>query len=193
MKRSIQKELLSLFLIIVFPIHTWSIIHVFYNFNWIAERTIVWDAIGYSAYSLSFALLESTLFFIIISPIFFLLRKNRGSDMAKAIIGPVFLITAVWEMVNRLNVYNSHVIEKLIFQFGLNLNLRYRYKVLILIFTITAFVAGTIGVFPFLIIKYNKIKTTAIDLQQRLEFLSYLFLTLDLISISIIIIRNQPV
>ncbi len=128
------------------------------NLDWIAGRTVIWDAIGYSAYSLSFALLESILFLIIISPVFLLLRKNRSPNTAKAIIGSVFLMTAVWEMINRLNAYNSNVIERLIFQFSSNLNLHYRYKVLILIFTITVFVAGTIGVLPFLIIKYDKLK-----------------------------------
>ena len=59
---------------------------VFYNFDWIARRTVFGGAIGYGAYSLSFALLESLLIFIVAVPFFLMLRKKQGSDIAKALI-----------------------------------------------------------------------------------------------------------
>jgi hypothetical protein len=190
MEKITRKELFKLFLIIAFPIHTWSIILIFYNFEWIAERTIIWGAIGYSAYALAFALFESILSFILVLPIYLLLRKKRDVNTTQAIIGSVYLIISIWEIINRINISNSHILETTILQIGSNLKIRYRYKIAILFLVIAGPIAVSIGLTPFLISKYDKLKSISIDVFQRIELLSYIYLTLDLLSIFIIIIRN---
>lgn len=190
MEKITLKESFKLFLIIAFPIHTWSIILVLYNIEWIAERTIVWGAIGYCAYALAFALFESALIFILALPIYLLLRKKREVDTTQAIIGSVYLIISIWEMIYRLNISNSHILETTLLQIGANLKIEYRYKIIFLILVIAGPIAVSIGLTPFLISKYDKIKTIYIDVLQRIALLSYIYLTLDLFGILLIIIRN---
>ena len=103
-----RKDLLKLFLIIAFPIHIWSIYQVLSNFEWVAERTTVWDAVGFTAYSLTFALFESILFLVLFTPIYLLLRKNNKADIVLAVIGSVFMIVAIWEMIYQINSNNSN-------------------------------------------------------------------------------------
>lgn len=193
MENITRKELFKLFLIIAFPIHTWSIILAFNNVAWIAERTIVWDAIGFSAYALAFALFESILIFILVLPIYLLLRMKRDIDTTQAIIGSVYLLISIWEIINRINISNSHILETTILQIGSYLKIRYRYKIVILILIIAGSITVSIGLTPFLISKYDKMKKISIAVFQRIELMSYIYLTLDLSGILIIIYRNQAV
>jgi len=184
-----QKDLLKLFLIIAFPIHFWSILQVLSNFEWVAERTTVWDAVGFTAYSLSFALFESILFLVLLSPIYLRLRKNNKADIVLAVIGSVFMIVAIWEMIYQINSNNSNFFVTTIDQIVSKYKLRYRYKAG-LIMSVAVFITTSIGLPPFLIVKYDKLKSIIIELYERIELLSYFYLALDLLSIVIVIIRN---
>jgi len=184
-----QKDLLKLFLIIAFPIHIWSIYQVLSNFEWVAERTTVWDAVGFTAYSLTFALFESILFLVLLSPIYLRLRKNNKADIVLAVIGSVFMIVAIWEMIYQINSNNSNFFVTTIDQIVSKYKLRYRYKAG-LIMSVAVFITTSIGLPPFLIVKYDKLKSIIIELYERIELLSYFYLALDLLSIVIVIIRN---
>jgi hypothetical protein len=189
MKKNLRKELFSLFLIIAFPIHTWSLYQTLNNFEWVAERTIVWDAFGYGSYALTFALFETFLFFLVITPFYLLFRKNRDVDTAVAVFGTVFITISIWEILHRLNVANSNILDTTINQIRTRFQLRYRY-IVGLYLVLIGIIASSISLPPFLIIKKEKYSSAIIDLLQRLELLSYLYLGLDLISIVIVIIRN---
>jgi len=184
-----RKDLLKLFLIIAFPIHIWSIYQVLSNFEWVAERTTVWDAVGFTAYSLTFALFESILFLVLLSPIYLRLRKNNKADIVLAVIGSVFMIVAIWEMIYQINSNNSNFFVTTIDQIVSKYKLRYRYKAG-LIMSVAVFITTSIGLPPFLIVKYDKLKSIIIELYERIELLSYFYLALDLLSIVIVIIRN---
>jgi hypothetical protein len=189
MKNVLQKELLPLYLIIAFPINTWSIYITLYNFEWIAERTNAWDAIGYGAYALGFALFESLLVTLIIIPLYFLLRKKHDSETSRTILGITFLIITLWIIVYRINTSQDNSIIAMIFHIKSKYNLRYRYYVA-LIFLAVGAIAASMLVPPFLVRKHNKLKTYTIVLFQRLEILSYVYLGGNLIGILIVIIRN---
>lgn len=190
MKNVLQKELLPLFLIIAFPINTWSIYILFYNFEWVAERTNTWDAIGYGAYALAFALFESLFISLIIAPFYFLLRKNHDLDISRVILGLTFLMIALWVIVDRVNTSQDNSLITMIFQIKSKYNLRYRYT-LALIFMAAGAIAASMIMPPFLVRKYKKLKNFTIVLFQRLELLSYIYLALNLVSIVIVIIRNM--
>jgi hypothetical protein len=187
--KTYRKDLLKLFLIIAFPIHIWSIYQVLSNFEWVAERTTVWDAVGFTAYSLSFALFESILFLVLFTPIYLLLRKNNKADIVLAVIGSVFMIVAIWEMIYQINSKNSNIFVTTIDQIVSKYKLRYRYKAG-LIMSVSVFITTSIALPPFLIVKYDKLKSIIIELYERIELLSYFYLALDLLSIVIVIIRN---
>lgn len=189
MVKPYRKELFQVFLIIAFPIHTWSILQVLSNFEWVAERTTVWDAVGFTAYALSFALFESILFLVLLSPVYLLLRKNNKADIVLAVIGSVFMIVAIWEMIYQINSNNSNFIETTIDQIVSRYKLQYRYKAG-LILSVAVFITTSIGLPTFLIVKYDKLKSILIDLYERIELLSYFYLALDLLSIVIVVNRN---
>lgn len=162
---------------------------VFYNFDWIARRTVFGDAIGYGAYSLSFALLESLLIFLVVVPIFLILRKKQGSDIAKAIIGTVFFIVTIWMIIYQIDKVNNFFIQATIENIVTTYNLRYRYKIG-LVFSAAGIIALTIGFPPFLVRRSNKLESIILDFFQQLELISYLYLFFDVIAIVIVIIRN---
>ena len=189
MVKPYRKELFQVFLIIAFPIHTWSILQVLSNFEWVAERTTVWDAVGFTAYALAFALFESILFLVLLSPVYLLLRKNNKADIVLAVIGSVFMIVAIWEMIYQINSNNSNFFETTIDQIVSRYKLQYRYKAG-LIMSVAIFITASIGLPTFLIIKYDKLKSILIDLYERIELLSYFYLALDLLSIVIVVNRN---
>jgi len=189
MVKPYRKELFHVFLIIAFPIHTWSILQVLSNFEWVAERTTVWDAVGFTAYALSFALFESILFLVLLSPVYLLLRKNNKADIVLAVIGSVFMIVAIWEMIYQINSNNSNFIETTIDQIVSRYKLQYRYKAG-LVLSVAVFITTSIGLPTFLIVKYDKLKSILIKLFERIELLSYFYLALDLLSIVIVVNRN---
>ena len=189
MNKTITKDIFRLFLVIIFPIHTWSLYLVFYNFDWIARRTVFGDAIGYGAYSLSFALLDSLLIFLVVIPIFLLIRLSKGPDIAKAIIGTVFFVVVIWMIVYQINIINDFFIQATIENIVTTYNLRYRYKIG-LVFSAAGIIALTIGLPPFLVRRSNKLESIILDFFQRLELISYLYLFFDVIAIVIVIIRN---
>lgn len=192
MKQTTTKDIFQLFLLILFPIHTWSIYLVFYNFEWVAKRTVLWDAVGYSAYSLAWALLESLIISLLAIPIFLLLRKSQGVESGKAILGTVFLTLVIWMILFQIDRKHDHFIQSSIIHIVEQYNLRYRY--LIGLFLLAAgMIALSIIAPPFLVKRSEKSISFLLDLFRRVELLSYFFLFMDIIAIAIVIIRNLPI
>jgi len=189
MKNIIKKELLPLFFIIAFPINTWSIYIFFYNFKWVAERTKAWDAIGYGAYALAFALFESLFVSLIITPVYLLLRKSYDKDTSVAILGITFLIISFWVIFGRVNTSRDTSATTFMFEMREKYNLRLRY-LYPLFFLVIGAIAASMTLPPFLILKFTKLKNLVIEILKRLELLSYIYLIMNLISIVIVIIRN---
>jgi hypothetical protein len=188
-KKIISKDIFEIFLLILFPIHTWSIYQGFYNFEWIANRTVLWDAVGYGAYSLSWALLESFLVFIFALPIYLMLRKSQGIENAQALFGTVFYIFTIWMILVQVDKINNFFTQTTIEQIVNNYSLRYRYKI-----GLVALAAGlisiTILVPPFLVKKFDKSISTILDFWHRIILLSYFYLFIDMVAIVIVVYRN---
>jgi len=188
-KKLISKDIVEIFLLILFPIHTWSIYQVFYNFEWIANRTVLWDAIGYGAYSLSWALLESFLIFIFGLPIYLMLRKSQGIENAEALFGTVFYIFTIWMILAQVDKINNFFTQTTIEQIVNRYSLRYRYRIG-LVALATGLISLTILVPPFLVKKFDKSISAILDVWHRLILLSYLYLFIDVGAIVIVIYRN---
>jgi hypothetical protein len=191
-KEEIRPYLFKLFIIIALPIHIWSIFQTFNNAAWVASRTRWWDALGYGAYAQMYALIESFLIFLVAVPFFFMLKKNRTSDKALAVIAFTYLaIVALWVfraiMINRtadeffLDSYINHLADE-----G-KWRKRYRYGAVLL-------ASGLLGLpvvlAAFLSNRAKKAEKFVLSLIDRFEILMYLFLTLDVAGIVLVIIRN---
>lgn len=191
-KSNIKPYLRKLFLLVAFPIHIWSIFQIFENLNWVAERTVFADAIGYGAYALLAALIESGIFFLIALPIFFMLARLRTPEKALAItVLSYFTIALLWIfrsiMINQtgdpyfLDSYIHHLAD----QAGWRLRFRY------LAFLLAAILLNIpVVLVPVLANRYDKTTTFLLTVAERVEILMYLILGLDALAIVLIIVRN---
>ena len=108
LKRLSTGDLITLFLIVAFPIHAWSIFMVLQDFQWVMERTVsIWDGIGYASYSLTFALFESVVIFIIVWLLSLLLPSQWKSNKIIAGMGTVMVSVSIWAILNQLYFFYS--------------------------------------------------------------------------------------
>ena len=93
-----RNRLSTLFLMCAFPIHLWSLVVSFSNLEIIIYRsTNVFDGIGYIAYTLLLALLESALLCLLLWLLSFLLPPQWEEDtrlVTLVLIGWVMLVWA---------------------------------------------------------------------------------------------------
>jgi hypothetical protein len=189
------KDLWQLLLIISFPIQVWSIIQIFNNFEWIANRTYFSDALGYGAYALTFALLDSSITTLPICLIYLPLIYSQGKNKARTIIMSVYFIITGWFIYYKSNMTESQDREfvwNFIREFGDKYNLRLRYETG-LFFLFALFIAFTIILPVILIIKFEKAEKFVQNLFERIELLAYVFIFFDLIGVLTVIIRNLKV
>lgn len=184
--------LLKLFILIAFPIHIWSIFQTFNNVAWVATRTRWWDALGYSAYAMMYALIESFLIFLVAVPIFFMLKKNRSAEKALAVTAMTYLvIVALW-------IFRAIMINKTGYEFFLDRyindladegkwRLRYRYGAVLLA---SGLLGLPVALTAFLTNRSEKIGRGVRSLIDRIEILMYLILFLDVVGIILVIVRN---
>lgn len=184
--------LVKLFILVAFPIHIWSIFQTFNNVAWVANRTRWWDALGYSAYSLMYALIESFLIFLVALPIFFMLKQNRTPEKALAVTAMTyFALVALW--VFRAIMINNTGDEFFLDRYLNNLadegkwRKRYRYGAFLLA---SGLLGLPVALAAFLSNRSEKIDGFVLSLVERVEILMYFLLFLDVVGIILVIIRN---
>ena len=88
-------QLFKLLAACIFPIHFWTILMVFQDFSMIGSRTNYWDAIGVMGYALSFALLESLIFFIFMLMLGLIMPKKVERDVVVLQLNLLILFLSV--------------------------------------------------------------------------------------------------
>jgi hypothetical protein len=191
-KKAFLKEFFRLLLIISFPIHIWSFVQIFNNFEWIANRTHLGDAFGYFAYALMFALFDSLIISIIAILIYLPLRYSQGQNKARAIFTCVYFISTAWVLFYRINFQQTgdgEFVWNFIQEIGDTYGLRLRYE-MGLLFLFAAVIALTLILPVFLINKSLRVEKFVQGLIERVELLAYIYIFLDLIGILTVIYRN---
>ena len=176
----------TLFLMAALPIHLWTIILVFNDFSWLAERTNAWDAVGVGAYGMIYAFLESIVIFLILVVLGFLLPKRWLETKRISLISVLFLITALWAILGQLYFLINFQLPEPVFWFLVNSGhpLRIIYPTVLLL-------AGITAIIPTIWIMRSKNATRiAIDIIERLKILSMLYIFFDVIALGVILIRN---
>ena len=190
MKKSNQKfnrgDWFKLFLVCAFPLHLWTILMVFRDVNWVAERTTPWDALGFSGYALFYTLIESLLLFGFIALLSLLVPKDWNKTLRFAVLSLLAFALAGWSIMEQLI---------LIVLWG-----RLQRLATSLTFLTTsplvgqAIFAGLIAIsvaIPLILLrKSKKFQQGVYSLLERLTLLSGLYLFLDAVGIGIIIYRN---
>ena len=186
LRRYSKQKLWSLFLTCAFPFHLWTLIQVFRDLSWVAERTNAWDAVGVAAYGMLFALVESLLAFLIVVLLGLATPIRWDDDRRISFLSLLFLITAVWGMITQLLfIWNiqlpSQTMEFLVLS---KHPLRWLYGGSLVI------VLATVLLPVYLFFRSSKFSLLVQDFTDRLSILTIFYLLFDLAGLTIVIFRN---
>lgn len=175
-----------LFLSIAFPIHLWTIILVFRDFSWVAERTNAWDAVGVAAYGMIFAFIESVFVFAIIVLVGFVLPKQWDENKRIAFLSLLVFLVALWAIIGQLYFMLNIDLPSGLIMFLVRSGhpLRWIYAGLFILVSLTV-------IFPvYLFIRSEGVYRSIYNFIDRLAVLSAIYLVFDGISLVVILARN---
>ena len=177
---------LKLFLISIWPQHTWTIYMVFRDLGWVAQRTTAGDAFGLLSYALIFALGEGAILFILILLIDLTLLRKWPPDKRLSILTIALFDLSLWAIIPQLfslaDIHLPNDLESLIIASGHPLWVLYGFSL--------GSTALSIGLPIYWIFKRPETVGWINLFVDRLVVLSSLYLFLDMIGIINVIIRN---
>ena len=181
-----KQGLWSLFLTCAFPFHLWTLILVFRDVSWVAERTNAWDAVGVGSYGVLFALVESLLAFLVVVLLGLLTPKQWDDSRRIGFLSLLFLITAVWGMIGQLLFLWNIQLPPQAMQFLARSEhpLRWLYGGSL------AIVLSTMFPLVYWFFRSNKSSVLIQEFTDRLSVLTIFYLFFDLAGLVIVIIRN---
>ena len=92
----------KLFLLASFPLHIWTLLMAFRDVNWVAERTTMWDGIGFVSYALLYTLVESALLFGFMALLSLLTPRNWNRTLRLTVLGSLGFLLAGWSILEQL-------------------------------------------------------------------------------------------
>jgi len=181
-----RKGLWSLFLITAFPIHLWTIILVFDDFAWVADRTEVWDAAGVGAYGLLYAFIESLVAFAIVVLLGFLLPRRWSQERRLGALSVGILGTALCAILAQRNFLPklgvAQALGPLLLRSGHPLWILYGLAIVLI---------GLLVILPaYLVSSSRRLTLWTSKLVDRLSLLTTFYLLFDLVALVIVIGRN---
>ncbi|MBN2045200.1 MAG: hypothetical protein JW757_09290 [Anaerolineales bacterium] len=175
----------KLFLICAFPLHLWTLLMLFRDVNWVAERTTMWDAIGFSGYALFYTLLESILLTGFIVLLSLLLPQGWNKTLRMLVLSLTAFVLSGWSILEQLILI---VFYGRLRKFGIANPWLANDWVWGSLFV--ALIALSMAVPILLLRKNTKLQDNLNAFLNRLTTLSGLYLFLDAAGIVVIIIRN---
>jgi hypothetical protein len=158
---------------------------VFRDINWVAERTTMWDAIGFSGYALFYTLLESILLTGFVALLNLLFPRNWGHKLRFLVMSLIAMVLAGWSIMEQLILI---VFYGRLRKLGMAQPWLANPWVWGSIFVVLIIIS--VGV-PILLLRDNeKLQKSTYGFLERLTTLSGLYLFLDAAGIVLIIIRN---
>lgn len=181
-----RQGLWSLFLMCAFPLHLWTLILIFRDMSWVAERTNSWDAVGVASYGVIFAFVESVLLFLVVTVLGFVTPKQWEVDRRIAFLTLLVMITSLWGMISQLlfiwNISLSDSTMRYLAHTKHPLRILYEGALAIVIPTVVIPVYG--------FIRSDKFFHFIQELIDRLSLLTMFYLVFDVAGLIIVIIRN---
>jgi hypothetical protein len=167
-----SKNILFAYLACLFPIQVWSIYNLLKEVPaWYLQMN-VWDLIGAVSYTQMFVLFESVVIFLPFIVLSALPPANWFRDKFVALSTGIVFLSAVWFIF-------AHINDLALRYWGLRHFLPW----------IVLFFFSQIILFS-LIHSSQKIETAIVTLVDRVAVLSALYLSIDLVSVLIVVIRN---
>jgi hypothetical protein len=185
-QRYSKQGLWSLFLMCAFPLHLWTLILVFRDMSWVAERTNAWDAIGVASYGMIFAFVESVVIFFVLALLGLITPKQWESDRRITFLAFLILITSIWAMISQLLFLWNVSLPAPAIEF-----LRHARHPVRIVYAVCLMVVTPTVLFPaYLFLRSKNIVTAMQGLMERLSLLAMFYLIFDLLGLIIIIVRN---
>lgn len=186
-----RNRLSTLFLMCAFPIHLWSLVVTFSNLETVIYRsTNVFDGIGYTAYSLLLALLESALLCLLLWLLGYLLPHRWDEDKRLAALVLVGWVMLAWAAIGQFYQFwlSARLQDSIDYVFlWLSYRRAFNPVALVLIFAVLA----SSVVLPIWLASRNKRFTTfMLRLFERISLLSWIYLALDALALIIVVFRN---
>jgi hypothetical protein len=165
-------DLLLSFGAIAFPVHVWAIINILAIFPAWLLRLSIWELAGAISYPLVVALLESSILWIGLVVLSYLLPKNWLANKFVALSSVLVWLLAAWAVLVQF-------IYERILQWGPKQMLPG------LIFVVFSF-----GLVYWLVQRHGRLEGWIKNLTQGLAILAYLYMIFDLLGLVVVILRN---
>lgn len=181
-----RQGLWTLFLMCALPLHIWTIILAFRDFDWITARTNSWDAVGVASYGLLFALFESIVIFALTALVGFLVSPLWDEKRRIALLSLIVIIIAVWSMFNQAYFLNEWVTPEWLASLVVSTG-----RPLVALYGLAfGVVFITVALPTFSILRSEKLHKGIQEAIERLSLLMLLYLFFDAAALVTIIIRN---
>lgn len=155
-----------------FPVYTWSMLAFFDKLpSWLLFLS-TWELVSVLAYSLVFALFESSMLLLCLVILARILPGRLLRDKFATLGSMIVLVTAVWAIAVQLNVQaiTSWPMRALMLWGGVYL--------------------GSIGIAFYVILRHGGVERAWHVLVDRLVVLLYLYLPVTFFSIIVVVVRN---
>jgi hypothetical protein len=181
-----RQGLWTLFLMCALPLHIWTIILGFRDFDWIAARTNSWDAVGVVSYGLLFALFESVVVFGAIALVGFLLPAKWDEKRRVAILSLLMIVLSLWSMFNQAYFLNEWVTPEWL----ANLVMATGRPLVALYALAFGFDLASVALPVYFTLRSDKFLNGVQEGIERLSLLMLLYFVFDAAAIINIILRN---
>ena len=176
----------SLFLMCAFPLHAWTLILAFRDLSWVTERTNAWDAVGVMAYGLLFALIESTVIFLVATGLGFLVSAQWDKDRRIVLLAVLVLIASMWAIAGQLFFLLNVPLPGQLIQFLVHSGhpLRVLYVLVLTVVTPTVLI-------PALLVLRSRVFFQFFQgVIDRVSVLTMFYLFFDIVGLVIVLVRN---
>ena len=185
-----RKNIFQLFLYIAFPIHIWTIILFLRDFEWIANRSSSWDAIGVGAYGLLFSFIESCIIFLVVYLLCLLLPGSWKENTRISFMTSVYYALAIWTILIKTLDINYESYANFLIKSIRSTSHPYRVYLMVLISTVGIILISLAAV-VFLFFKNKKFSIVFNSVMERISILSMIYIFMDIVGIVILIVRNS--
>lgn len=168
------------------PLHIWTIVLAFRDFDWISARTNSWDAIGVVAYGLIAAILESLIIFSVVTVLGFLVSTKWEEKRRITFMSAMIIVLSLWSIFNQSYFLNTwHLPAWLI-----NLSTQ-TGRPLVTLYALAILITTASFIIPaYLILRSNKAMEILQEGIERLSLLMTLYLVFDSAALILVLIRN---
>lgn len=181
-----KQGLWTLFLMCALPLHIWTLLLGFRDFDWISDRTNSWDAVGVIAYGLIFALTESVIVFIAAGILGFLISTKWDEKRRIALMSVLVITLSLWSIFDQMYFLRQMSPAEWFVNIAIQTG---RPLVLLYALAFTAITISTI-VPTYLILSSDKVIQAVREGTERLSLLMVMYLVFDCAALVIILVRN---